>query len=68
MAQQRPEKIRYDAEAIEFMDNVWDRFYDLWLELATQHALDDNRTKVSKPDAQVTLQSSLETLVKRESL
>jgi hypothetical protein len=58
--------IRYDAEAVHFMDVESNRFYDLWLSLATEHALHERRTKVLKQDAEATLREAVDRIARDE--
>ena len=62
MAELKPD-VRYEFEAIDFMDETWDQFYNLWLELSLEHALGENRTRVSTNDAKATLKQALDKLL-----
>jgi len=55
-------ELRYDVQAIEFMETLSDRFYEIWLELATERANEHNRLKVLREDADETLLATFERL------
>lgn len=59
--------IRYDATAIQFMDQKRDRLYDLWLGLATEHALKASRHRVLKEDFQATIDDAVRELLEAVS-
>lgn len=63
MPEPKPE-VRYDTEAIDFIDDAWDRFYDIWLGLAETHAFADKRNKVLKKDIKETVREAVESLVR----
>ena len=63
VAQPKREEIRYDAVAIDFMDDESSRFYDLWLDFAIEHALKDGRDKVEKQDAEAALRLAVNKLL-----
>ena len=64
MPQLKQTEIRYDFNAIDFMDRKWDRFYDMWLDSATDHALQNDRTTVLREDVEATLPKVLDELAK----
>ena len=49
------ENMTYAFQAIEHMDEKWDRLYDIWLQAAEQHASAQNRTSVQLTDVRATI-------------
>ena len=60
---ERPPNLRYAAETITLMDQTADTFYDTWLELSIERALEEGRIRVVVEDAVSTLEGALNRLL-----
>ncbi|MFQ5913271.1 MAG: hypothetical protein ACE5JS_08820 [Nitrospinota bacterium] len=67
MSKPKAEETRYSLEAVDWMDSVWNRFYDVWLELATKHAEVRRSSLVMPEDVKETLQDAINALLKTDS-
>ena len=63
VAKERSPDTRYTADTIDMMDKVTAGLYDIWLDLAVEHALKEGRMKVTVPDAKNTLQGAVEKIL-----
>ena len=61
------DEISYSFDAIELLDKKWDRFYDIWLELAEQHTTGDGRHVVDTSDIDAVLVAAVEQLISEEN-
>ena len=64
MGQPESKELRYDFAAIEFMDGAWDRFYEIWLDLAVRHTHGRGSNRVELEDAERTLEAAVKALLK----
>lgn len=62
-AKERPPDLRYTTETIDMMDTVTNALYEMWLDLAVEHALNQGRMKVTVSDAEGTLQGAVEKIL-----
>ena len=63
VARERQPDIRYTADTIDMMDKVTDELYDMWLDLAVEHASKEGRMRVTALDAEKTLQGAVEKIL-----
>ena len=52
------ENTTYAFQAIELMDERWNRLYDIWLHAAEQHAAAQHRTSVQPTDVEATIEEA----------
>ncbi len=58
------EQVKYAVPAIDLMDESWDRFYDIWLELASKNAVAQHRDAVEVLDVEATMKDAFQELLK----
>jgi len=59
-------KVTYDAEAVNFVSEIWDEFYDEWLSTATANAISNGRSKVEVDDFKEVIKDVLERFLKEK--
>ena len=58
-----PKEFSYTVPAVDFMDEQWDRFYDLWQEIVKRRAENERRMVADIDDVKATLAEAAERLI-----